>query len=218
MENRTQKGQELYELGKKLGGLGMVAIGSAGGTLARTLARAAGCGAALTGGSVRFHDGSCAACAAWLGRFYGLPASLFIRQWGEEISLFVLDSQGRSFVPGEACFHRTDVEDWDLLTGVDSAWAAARAGDRRQRGTVAARGPAALTLALERMGYEVLDRPAPGVPLFESDTEGFQLRVELDGAVFRPQGIDALAAAAEFTPRPQAIPAFHPDGNGPEQT
>ena len=47
---RTQLGREYYELGLALGGLGTVLIGSGGGSLARALARAAGCGAALAGG------------------------------------------------------------------------------------------------------------------------------------------------------------------------
>ena len=44
---RTELGRELYELGLRLGGLGTVLIGSGGGSLARALARTAGCGAAL---------------------------------------------------------------------------------------------------------------------------------------------------------------------------
>ena len=35
MEERTKLGQELYELGLRLGSLGAVAIGSGGGPLAR---------------------------------------------------------------------------------------------------------------------------------------------------------------------------------------
>mgnify|MGYP000440844855 CR=1 FL=1 len=65
MEHRMQQGRRMYELGLRLGSLGAVAIGSAGGSLAQALARAAGCGAALTGGEVKFHDGGCAACAAF---------------------------------------------------------------------------------------------------------------------------------------------------------
>ena len=53
--DRTDLGREFYELGLRLGGLGTVAIGSGGGPLARTLARAVGCGVAL------------AATAAFLG-------------------------------------------------------------------------------------------------------------------------------------------------------
>lgn len=118
MERPEKLGQELYELGLRLGALGAVAIGSGGGELARTLARAAGCGAALAGGEVKFHDGGCAGCGAWLGRYYHLPATLFIRQEEGEVAVYLTDGQGRSF-------HRqlkTDgpegaVGQWDLMAG-----------------------------------------------------------------------------------------------------
>ena len=97
MERPEKLGQELYELGLRLGALGAVAIGSGGGELARTLARAAGCGAALAGGEVKFHDGGCAGCGAWLGRYYHLPATLFIRQEEGEVAVYLTDGQGRSF-------------------------------------------------------------------------------------------------------------------------
>ena len=219
MEKRTKLGQELYELGLRLGTLGAVAIGSGGGPLARTLARAAGCGVSLAGGEARFHDGGCAACGAWVGRHYDLPASLFIRQDEDGVEIYLTDSEGRRFQrrldsggPGTA------VGDWDLLTGSDSAWAAERVGDRRvPGGLVSASGPAALTLALERLGYEVSDRPAPGVAAFRADREGLSLTVEQDGLVLRPIGEDALEAAACFVQAPQAVPAFRPDGGGAEQ-
>lgn len=223
MKDRTELGREFYELGVKLGHLGVVAIGSGGGPMAKALARAAGCGVALAGGGARFHDGSCAACAAWLGRYYGLPATLFVRQTGEDVEWFLLDSGGRPFTPNEAeTADFSSVEEWDLLAGADCAWATERAADRRRQGVVSAQGPAALTLALERMGYEVLDRPVPGAPLFEADREGFRLRVELNGTSFSPGGVDALAAAADFAVRPeaaspQAVPAFWPEEDGPEQ-
>ncbi len=209
MEDRIERGRELFELGRRLGGLGTVAIGSAGGELARALARSAGCGAALAGASVRFHDGSCAACGAWLGRYYRLPSTLFVRQRGSGSRLYVLDGQGRPFQPPEGpggdgpC-----TGDWDLLTGTDGAWAAVRAGELQLGGTVAAAGAAALTLALERLGCAVIERPRPGVPLFRTDEEGFALTVEVDGQTFHPTGEDALSALSVFAQRPPAIPAF----------
>lgn len=220
MEQRGELGQELYELGLRLGNLGAVAVGSGGGPLARALSRLVGCGAALAGGDVKFHDGDCAACGAWVGRYYNLPAALFIRQAGDEVELYLSDGQGRSF-------HRrldgggpaSAVGEWDLLAGADCAWAACRVGERRAGGGLAAaEGPAALTLALERLGYEVADRPVPGAVLFRSDREGLSLTVEQGGAVTRPVGEDALEAAACFVDQPQAVPAFHPEGDGgPEQ-
>ena len=219
MEKQTKLGQELYELGLCLGSLGAVAIGSGGGPLARTLARAAGCGVSLAGGEARFHDGSCAACGAWVGRYYNLPAALFIRQDGDAVEIYLTDAEGRRFQrrldpgdPGAA------VGSWDILAGADCAWAANRVGDRRvPGGLVSAAGPAALTLALERMGYEVSDRPAPGVTAFQADREGLSLTVKQDGAVLRPVGEDALEAAACFADTPRAVPAFRPGDGGAEQ-
>ena len=219
MEKRTRLGQEMYELGLRLGTLGAVAIGSGGGPLARTLARAAGCGVSLSGGEARFHDGSCAACGAWVGRYYDLPAALFIRQDADAVEIYLTDGSGRNFHrrldpggPGAA------VGVWDLLAGADCAWAANRVGDRRvPGGLVSAAGPAALTLALERMGYEVSDRPVPGAASFKADREGLSLTVEQNGTVLRPIGEDALEAAVCFSETPQAVPAFRPGDGGVEQ-
>lgn len=219
MEQRGELGQELYELGLRLGNLGAVAVGSGGGPLARALARLVGCGAALAGGEVKFHDGDCAACGAWVGRYYNLPAALFIRQAGDGVELYLSDGQGRSF-------HRrldgggpaSAVGEWDLLAGADCAWAACRVGEHRSSGGLAAaEGPAALTLALERLGYEVADRPVPGAVLFRADREGLSLTVEREGTVARPVGEDALEAAACFVDQPQAVPAFRTEGDGAEQ-
>ena len=216
MEKQSKLGQELYELGLRLGTLGAVAIGSGGGLLARTLARAAGCGVSLAGGEARFHDGGCAACGAWVGRRYNLPAALFVRQDGDGVEIYLTDSDGRRFQrrldsggPGGA------VGDWDLLAGADCAWAADRVGDSRvPGGLVSAAGPAALTLALERLGYEVSDRPASGAAVFRADREGLSLTVEQNGLELRPAGEDALEAAACFAQTLQAVPAFRPDKGG----
>ena len=218
MEKQTRLGQELYELGLRLGALGAVAIGSGGGPLARILARAAGCGVSLAGGEARFHDGGCAACGAWVGRHYDLPAALFVRQDGDEVEIYLTDSEGRRFQrrldsggPGGT------VGGWDLLAGADCAWAADRVGDRRvPGGLVSAAGPAALTLALERLGYEVSDQPVSGAAVFRADREGLSLTVEQDGLALRPAGEDALEAAACFVQAPRAVPASRPDEGGPK--
>lgn len=215
MSNKIHQGMELFQLGVHLGGLGTVAIGCAGGELAKTLARAAGCGVALAGGEVRFHDGTCAACGRWLGAYYGLPATLFVRQEGGKAQVYALDGQGRPLtgdgvIPAE---EERLTGQWDLLAGADQAWAANRVADRRQRGVACAIGPAALTLALERMGYEVVSRPGPGIPLFRADREGFRLAVEHNGVVYHPAGTDALDRAVNFVLQPRAIPAFGPTGS-----
>ncbi len=208
-----RQGRELFELGARLARLGTLAVGSAGGEEAKLLARAAGCGAALAGGEVRFHDGTCAACGAWLAGFYGFGAALFLRQEGEEIRLYLHDGAGRAIDRGPlpAAGSAGAVGSWDLLAGADCAWAAHRAGGRPARGGVAfVRGPAALTMALERMGWAVTRQPLPGGAVFTSDDEGFTLTVERGGAVSHPAGADALEAAAGYGEEPRAIPAFGP--------
>lgn len=210
---RTQLGQQFYELGLELGRRGTVAIGSGGGSLARALARAAGCGVALAGGEARFHDGACAACGAWLAEYYGFPAALFVRQEGGQVEWFLLGEQERHIIDlereevGPAC-----TGEWDLLAGADCAWAANRAGDYQgELGPACARGPAALTLALERLGYQVSDRPVAGAPVFTCEQEGFSLRAEGEGGgSFALPGRDALDALAQYAVRPQAVPAFRP--------
>ncbi len=208
-----RQGRELFELGARLARSGTVAIGSAGGERAKLLARAAGCGAALAGGEVRFHDGTCAACGVWLAEYYGFGAALFVRQEGEEVRIYLHDGAGKVINAASlpAAGEAGTAGSWDLLAGADCAWAANRAGDRLTRGGVAfVRGPAALTMALERMGWIVTKQPLPGGTVFTSDGEGFALTVERSGAVCRPVGADALEAAAGYGEEPQAIPAFGP--------
>ena len=217
---RTQLGQEFYELGLRLGGLGTVLIGSGGGSLAQALARAAGCGAALAGGEVKFHDGGCTACGAWLAGYYGFPVSLFVRQEGAEVEWYLLDGQGKRFTPVERKGPApASTGEWDLLAGADCAWAACRAGEYQgELGPACAQGPAALTLALERLGYQVTARPLPGAPLFESDREGSVLRIRTGGGAVVLPGADALAGLADYVRRPQAVPAFQPGEDGRTQS
>lgn len=218
--DRTQLGREFYELGLRLGRQGAVAIGSGGGTLARTLARAVGCGVALAGGDAKFHDGGCAACGAWLAGYYDFSASVFVRQEGAAVSLFLSGEQEKRFTPlairepEAAC-----TGEWDLLAGADCAWAASRAGDYQGGlGPACAEGPKALTLALERLGYEVADRSVSGAVLFKTDPEGFSLQIEDGAGLFRPQGADALEGLADYVQRPQAVPAFGTEENEKTQS
>ena len=208
MNERIERGRELYELGLRLGVLGPVAIGAVGGTLAVALSRCVGCGVALAGGEARFHDGSCAACGVWLTNYYGLPAAVFLRQEGSRLSVQVTDGTGAPFSPPERVVTAPCTGSWDLITGADSGWAARRAAGRGRMGTVAAEGPPALRLLLERMGCDVLDLPRPGVPHLKADGEGFRLSVEWDGMTLLPPGEDALAAAAGWLSQGWAVPAF----------
>ena len=217
-EEQGRLGRRFYELGLRLGQLGAVAIGSAGGPLALALARIAGGAAALAGGEVRFHDGGCAACAAWLGRYYALPASLFLRQSGGALAFWVLDGRGRLFDPPD----RSPIPprwagEWDMLVGADQAWAAARSADSGGSAVLSAQGPVGLILALERMGCSLV-APHPGVPLLRSDPTGFSLLVREGLTSLTPAGPDALSAAVEWclkrARRGRAVPAFGPGGEG----
>lgn len=208
MNMRIERGRELYELGLRLGVMGPVAIGAAGGTLAATLARCVGCGVALAGGEARFHDGSCTACGVWLSKFYGLPAAVFLRQEGSRLSVRVTDGKGAPFSPPAAPVTAPCTGSWDLITGADSGWAARRATGRGRMTAAAVEGPAALRLLLERMGCDVLDCPKPGVPRLKADREGFLLSVEWDGRTLLPPGEDALAAAVNWLGEGRAVPAF----------
>lgn len=218
--DRMQLGREFYELGLRLGRRGTVAIGSGGGSLARTLARAVGCGVALAGGEAKFHDGGCAACGAWLAGYYDFPASVFVRQEGAEVSLFLSGEQEKHFTPVAAQeAEAACTGEWDLLAGSDCAWAANRAGDYQgELGPACAEGPKALTLALERLGYEVADRDLPGAVRFKTDPEGFSLQIEDGAEVFCPQGADALEGLTDYVQRPQAVPAFRPEKNDKTQS
>lgn len=208
MENRVRLGREAFELGLGLGAVGPVLIGACGGTLAAALARSVGCGAALAGGEARFHDGSCEACGVWLAGYYNLPSAVFVRQEGSRVLLAATDSAGRELNPAAAKTAAPCTGRWDLLTGVDGGWAARRAMGRCTATVVAAEGPAALKLLLERMGCDVLDRPRPGIPLLSSDPGGFRLTVRYEETTEHPPGQDALAAAANWLSRGQSVPAF----------
>lgn len=211
MEHRTELGRKAFELGLGLGGLGPVLIGACGGTLALALARCVGCGVALTGSEARFHDGSCEACGVWLAGYYGLQAAVFARQNGGAAAITVTDAKGREISPAPAGAAIPCTGQWDLLTGADGVWAARRAVGRCSPMVVAAEGPVALRLLLERMGCDVLDRPRPGTPLLHSDPEGFRLTVSRDGVTGHPAGQDALEAAAEWLLHERAVPAFAPE-------
>lgn len=218
----TTSGQTAMELGSRLGRLGVLAVGASGRGLGWMLARCAGCGAALSGSDVLFHDGSTPACGAWLARRYRLSASLFFQDEGECAGVYLCSGQGRA-IPQDAlppaCDWAGASGTWDKLCGSDEAYAARVAGERRAEGLLVTvmdlPGQAPLRLALERLGCEILQRPRPGVPLLRSDPTGFALTVRDGLSQLRPSGRDALSAAVDWcvrrAARPLAQPAFGPD-------
>lgn len=112
--------EDMLNLGRKLGRCGAVGAGGEGfrGLL---LARAFACGAAAQGAAVVFHDARLPEQAAWLARYYGWPASVFVDEAG---AAYLFDRTGGALTapppdapPGEGS--------WDLLAGAAAAYAAA---------------------------------------------------------------------------------------------
>lgn len=186
------------ELGLSLAPAGRAALGFSGGDGAAMLAQALGAGLCAGGADVLTHDGCCGALAAWLGRRYGLPRSLFVEQTGLTARLYAFGPDGLPKLPtGTAHAVTADrVGHRDALRGVNSTWAADAArvlkppaagiplllclpGETRWDGAAAE--------ALERMGCRVLRREAPGVPAFRADPGGFRL-----------SGTDEWGRAADF--------------------
>lgn len=220
MEQMTaMSGRAAMELGARLGGLGVLAIGSEGGELARMLARTAGCGAALAGADVLFHDGTNPAAGAWLAQHYALPAALCFQEEGGRVSVWLHDGQGRPMDRDRlplAGGWAGPVGRWDRLVGTDDSFAAHRVGRDRTPGlavtVMPGPGQGPLIAAMERLGCEVLSRPRVGVPLLRCDRAGFRLTA-VDGMDSRElEGRDALAAAVDWCLRREgaerSLPAF----------
>lgn len=228
MEYMTaMSGQGAFALGAQLAGLGVLAVGAEGGGLAWMLARTVGCGAALHGADVLFHDGSTPAAGAWLARHYELPAALYFQENGGQAALWLHDGQGqvmerRKLAP--AAGWAGPAGTWDRLAGTDTSYAAHQAGGRRLDGATVTvmegQGQKPLILALERLGCEVLSRPRPGVPLLRCDRSGFHLTVQDGLEELRPAGRDGVSAAVDWClsrmGRGDAIPAFG-EGHGGRQ-
>lgn len=208
MEGGMEQGKRLYDLGVSLGGLGRVLIGTGGGQEAQIAGMCIGCGAAMSGGEVLFHDGSCAACGLWLSGYYGLKAAVFVREESGRLHVAATDDRGRPLAPGKVPRQTGSRGGWDRLWGADSAWVSHRAVSGCSGLVVAAEGPVALRLLLERMGCDVVERPRRGIPLLRSDREGFRLSLHRSDVAGILPGEDALAAAAAWLSRNQAVPAF----------
>jgi mannose-1-phosphate guanylyltransferase/phosphomannomutase len=84
----------LVSIGSQLGEEGKVGLGCSGGTAAQSFLLAAAAGVCSAGGTALLQDSSTPRGAAWLGNFYGLPVSLFLRQEGEKMTLYFFDRHG----------------------------------------------------------------------------------------------------------------------------
>lgn len=215
----AMSGPAAFALGARLAGLGVVTVGAQGGGLGWMLARCVGCGAAMAGADVLFHDGTTPAAGAWLARHYELPAAAYFLVERGQAEVFLHDGQGRALEEGQlprSSGRVGPVGTWDQLVGTDGSYASHRVAGRRVDGLVVTvmpgPGQAPLITALERLGCEVLPRPCQGVPLLRCDRAGLRLTVR-DGLSSRsPAGADALSAAVgwclERVRGSRPVPAF----------
>ena len=213
-------GRAAFELGQRLGGLGVLTIGADEGGLALMLARTVGCGAALAGADVLFHDGTTPAAGVWLAGHYRLPAAAYLLGEGERAALYLHDGEGNALaeedLPPAVC-RVGPAGSWDHLVGTDGSFAAHRTKGARTDGflvtVLPAPGQKGLISALERMGCEVLSRPRAGVPILRCGQDGFSLTVRDGLDSLCPAGRDGLEAAVAWClsrSREQAKPAFGP--------
>ena len=221
----AMSGPAAFDLGARLAGLGVVTVGAQGGGLGWMLARCVGCGAAMAGADVLFHDGTTPAAGVWLAGHYELPAAVYFLAERGQAEVFLHNSQGQALEEKRLPLSSGrvgPVGTWDQLGGTDSSYAAHRTAGQRVDGLVVTvmpgPGQAPLIAALERLGCEVLSRPCQGVPLLRCDKAGFYLTVR-DGLNSRhPTGVDALAAAVDWclfrARRGRSVPAFGPEKGG----
>lgn len=224
----------LTTLGVLFGAGGKAAVGWSGGDAGAMLARALGVGVCAGGGVVLAHDGCCPAAGAWLGEYYGLPASLFVEQEGGQVFLHWFDGDGlppeRERVrqleqqlngDGGTRVGASQVGQWERLRAVNTAYAAdaARRVCPRPSGTsisvsVPGEGPWDQTLAnlLERIGCRVLRHAAPGMPAFSAAHGGFWLEArQEDGTQADGARLLALVTLLELEQgRPVAVPPGAP--------
>lgn len=81
-------------LGAAAGALGRVGVSWYGGDGARVLGEAFGCGVNAAGGALFRHDGGFAACAAFAGRYFSLPLSVFFQDIERELSIYFFGPDG----------------------------------------------------------------------------------------------------------------------------
>lgn len=119
--------EDMMNLGRKLGRCGIVGAGGEG-FRGQLLARAFGCGAAAQGAQVLFHDGRRPAQAAWLARYYGWPASVFVDDSG---GAFLFDHTGGPLTAPPEDGVCGEEGSWGLLAGTAAAYAAALERENR---------------------------------------------------------------------------------------
>lgn len=212
----------LLLLGGSLGAEGKLGLGWSGGEGARMLIQAAASGAAAAGGQAFLNDAPCPAAAAWLGRCYSLPASLFAAQEGEQIFLHFSDRRGlplgrarerklegavlrgeQTRVPAGRIGHL------EQLSGTGPAYAAdaarrtrlSRLPLRPMRVAAPGRTPADQLLreSLERLGCAVQGAWERGIPAFRAGHGGFSLTaMDETGGFLPPERLLAMLLLIEY--------------------
>ena len=214
--------ETLLALGSLLGEREQVGVGWAGGSGGAMLARCAGCGVAAAGGTALMSDAACASAAAWLGRYYKLPVTLFVQQDGDGAEL-------RLFGPDGLPLGRPEQRriEGALLRGEGSRVAAMRVGGLETVAGVRAgyasdaadqacltklplrpltvqveKGKGAndmLAAALTALGCRVRRGTGRGAPTFSADWGGFRLTAwDEEGRLIPPDRVLVLLTRIEM--------------------
>jgi len=214
--------ERMLALGALLGEKGRVGIGWAGGEAAGMLGRAAGCGVAAAGGQALVSDAACPSAAGWLGRYYRLPASLFVQQDGDRAQLRLtgpeglpLDREQRRKLEGALLRGETSrvpagrVGAFESVTGVRSGYAGE--AERLSRLSSLPLRPVAVSVpkgegannalaaALAALGCRVTRGERQGEPIFNADWGGERLSAwDETGRPISPERILVLLTLIEY--------------------
>lgn len=233
-EELTAEG--MLALGTLLGSEGRVALGWTGGEAAALLGRAAACGVTAAGGEAVLCDAPCVSAGAWLGRYYGFPATLFVHQDGDTAEVRLFGEKGLPLARS-----RQRKLEGALLRGEGSRVPAGRVGRFRQLSGVAmgyageiAResrlssmplrplavqvekgegANTALAAALTALGCQVSRGAGRGKPTFSVDWGGFRLTAwDEEGRRMGPDRLLVLLTRIEMEngSRSAALPSWAP--------
>jgi len=203
-------------LGLAAGEAGRTVLGWGGGEAARVTAEAIACGVSAAGREAVETDASCAVSAAFAGAELDAALTVFVRQYGGEVSVLVRGRDGVPLSREEERTLETGFADGTVraaaagagpltrLTGVQALYTAALSRSFAPCGGLPAaaqgRGAAARLLreTLSSCGCAVQDR-RPGLPAFSVTEDGTALTAEDEnGKVLDWDQLRVMAAAAEF--------------------
>lgn len=204
--------------GGVLGTLGRVAAASSGGSMARLLLTALGCGVTGAGGAFFEMDARFETALAASAQAYGFPAAVFVRQRGNSVSMAFFEE---GLPAGTALSRKLEaaaageyprvcgpsVGETSRASGTDRLYAAAlrreaerlNAGRVRQRVAVLGNGPENRLLreVLEELGVEAARERSEGEPAFSVQPGGFALTAwDETGRSLDASHMQAVTAAA----------------------